>query len=333
MQGRDINLDIARVVANRAFCNKMWNATRLVLMSIGSEYKAPAEFAFNGSQSMADRWIMSRLNKAVTETNAHFEAYGFAEATQVAQAFFLNDYCDVYLELSKPIMRLEDSDPRKQAARDVLYTVMDNGLRLLAPFMPFVTEELWQRLGRRAGDETESIHVAPYPEGSQAWADEAVEVEMEQVKALIKAFRSLRADYNITKAQPAAFALVGDENIAKILAKEADNIQFLARVDNLQVMPATGELPDGCGMNVIDSTVTAAINLKGAIDIGEEMAKLEKQLAAQEASKAKIEKSKANPNYEKIPEKVRNGNEERLVTLAAEIESLCKAMESLKALA
>ena len=126
---------------------------------------------------------------------------------------------------------------------------------------------------------------------------------------------------------------MGDENIAKILAKEADNIQFLARVDNLQVMPATGELPDGCGMNVIDSTVTAAINLKGAIDIGEEMAKLEKQLAAQEASKAKIEKSKANPNYEKIPEKVRNGNEERLVTLAAEIESLCKAMESLKALA
>ena len=163
-QGRDINLDVLRVVGYRHWCNKMWNAVRFAMMNLGEGY-APPEVALDKRTpglTPASRWALSRLDKAVTAVNAAMEAYDFNASTTGVYAFWQYDLCDVFIELMKPVVASSD-EAAKKTTRDVLWTLLDSGLRLLHPFMPFVTEELWQRLPRRRAETARSIMVAAYP--------------------------------------------------------------------------------------------------------------------------------------------------------------------------
>uniref|UniRef100_A0A9J8AH35 valine--tRNA ligase n=1 Tax=Cyprinus carpio carpio TaxID=630221 RepID=A0A9J8AH35_CYPCA len=186
-QGRDINLDVNRILGYRHFCNKLWNAVKFAMRTLGEGFLC-------GSESVSDRWILSRLSAAVALCDGGFQAYDFPTITTAIYSFWLYELCDVYLESVKPVLSRTDSEGQKQAdiCRQTLYTCLEVGLRLLSPLMPFVTEELFQRLPRRhSQDSPSSICVTPYPETS----------EMEFVMSVVKTIRSLRADYNLTKTR------------------------------------------------------------------------------------------------------------------------------------
>uniref|UniRef100_A0A673LJR9 valine--tRNA ligase n=1 Tax=Sinocyclocheilus rhinocerous TaxID=307959 RepID=A0A673LJR9_9TELE len=162
-QGRDINLDVNRILGYRHFCNKLWNAVKFAMRTLGEGFLC-------GSESVSDRWILSRLSAAVALCDSGFQAYDFPAITTAIYNFWLYELCDIYLESVKPVLSRTDSEGQKQAdiCRQTLYTCLEVGLRLLSPLMPFVTEELFQRLPRRlAQDSTSSICVTPYPETSE----------------------------------------------------------------------------------------------------------------------------------------------------------------------
>lgn len=160
-QARDINLDILRVQGYRFFCNKLWNATKFALMYFESGQKYEILEKLTGNESRIDLWILSRLSHTIETVDKSFTNYEFAPATQASYSFWLYDLCDIYLECLKPIFASSD-ETRKATARRVLYTCLDLGLRLLSPFMPFITEELFQRLPRKS-TEIKSICVAQFP--------------------------------------------------------------------------------------------------------------------------------------------------------------------------
>ena len=162
--GRDINLDILRVEGYRKFCNKLWNAIRLAQQKLGDDFKpAPHGVVLTGNESLADLWILNKLNMASRDTNLYLEQRNFMNATSTVYNFWLYELCDVYLEICKPVIDGQD-EIKKRAAQDTLYTCLDAGLKLLHPIMPFVTEELWQRLPRRANDPlSQTIMKARFP--------------------------------------------------------------------------------------------------------------------------------------------------------------------------
>jgi valyl-tRNA synthetase len=171
--GRDINLEMGRVEGYRKFCNKLWNATKFGLFRLGlvdlegkrleSSFKPRADDKPTGQEGVAEKWLLHRLNFAAGAVNQAMENRDFSDATTYAYRFFLNDLCDVFIEATKPIFEGDD-EAAKASAQNTLYTAIDAGLKLFHPFMPYVTEDLWQRLPRREGDNTPSIMVAAFPE-------------------------------------------------------------------------------------------------------------------------------------------------------------------------
>uniref|UniRef100_A0A3Q1ASJ2 valine--tRNA ligase n=1 Tax=Amphiprion ocellaris TaxID=80972 RepID=A0A3Q1ASJ2_AMPOC len=185
-QGRDINLDVNRILGYRHFCNKLWNAVKFAMKTLGDNF-VPLEKA---QESVSDRWILSRLSAAVGLCDAGFKAYDFPGITTAIYNFWLYELCDVYLR-------------QALVCRQTLYTCLEVGLRLLSPLMPFVTEELYQRLPRRQPQrDPPSICVTSYPDTEEfCWHSEEVDRDMEFIMTVVKTIRSLRADYNLTKTR------------------------------------------------------------------------------------------------------------------------------------
>lgn len=197
--GSDINLDILRVEGYRKWCNKLWNATRFALMKLGNYYKPRADIALTGKESLADKWILSKLNQCIRKTNENLDQFNFMQATTSLYQFWLYELCDVYLETTKPV--IDGSDvAASESAKDVLYICLEAGLKLLHPFMPFVTEELYQRLPRRPTEEAPSIMVTRYPEPRDEWDNPKSETDWELINGVVSAARKLLMDYTIRDA-------------------------------------------------------------------------------------------------------------------------------------
>uniref|UniRef100_A0A671YP82 valine--tRNA ligase n=1 Tax=Sparus aurata TaxID=8175 RepID=A0A671YP82_SPAAU len=196
-QGRDINLDVNRILGYRHFCNKLWNAVKFAMKTLGDNF-VPSE-KLCGEESVSDRWILSRLSAAVGLCDTAFKAYDFPAITTAIYNFWLYELCDVYL------VRVSETSDQRQAlvCRQTLYTCLEVGLRLLSPLMPFVSEELYQRLPRRRPQsDPPSITVTSYPDTEEfCWNSEEVDRDMEFIMTVVKTIRSLRADYNLTKTR------------------------------------------------------------------------------------------------------------------------------------
>ena len=210
VQGRDVNLDIKRVVGYRQFCNKLWNAVRFALAYLVDFEPTPdlhKSIVTNSGISTRDRFILTRLNKTVKECNFQLSEYTFGAVTTALHSFFLYDFCDVYLELVKPVLNSNEStDSQKQCVRATLFSCLEIYLRLAHPIMPFVTEELWQRLPSIALVSTsQSIMTSVYPEEEPEWSYSSAEASMEVIKEIVHAARSLRADYKVPNHMKADF--------------------------------------------------------------------------------------------------------------------------------
>uniref|UniRef100_A0A8C1RWL9 Valine--tRNA ligase n=1 Tax=Cyprinus carpio TaxID=7962 RepID=A0A8C1RWL9_CYPCA len=333
-QGRDINLDVNRILGYRHFCNKLWNAVKFAMRTLGEGF-VPWE-KLCGSESVSDRWILSRLSAAVALCDSGFQAYDFPTITTAIYNFWLYELCDVYLESVKPVLSRTDSEGQKQAdiCRQTLYTCLEVGLRLLSPIMPFVTEELFQRLPRRrAQDSPPSICVTPYPETSEfCWHSEDVDRQMEFVMSVVKTIRSLRADYNLTKTRADCYLQCIDSDTAALVQTYSLQIQTLSYSQAIYpVVGGDSTIPQGCAVAIASDKCTVHLMLKGLIDLEKEVTKLTAKKGELEKQMEKMmEKTAKNDYKEKVPVKVQEADAEKLRQNETELQKVKEAIENFR---
>jgi valyl-tRNA synthetase len=279
--GRDIKFDVGRTEGFRNFCNKIWNAARYAMMN--SEGKAIATDWDPAQFSSADRWILSRLEQTTSDVLEAVDSYRFDLASQALHEFIWNEYCDWYLELSKPILWDEDNNPEAaQATRKVLLTVLERSLRLLHPFMPFLTEEIWQKLAPALGIAGDSIMLQPYPEFEASNVDAAAQSEIDWLKGIIVAIRNIRGEMDISPAKSiSVFLRGGEEQGQNYLQSNLMYLQKLAKLENIEWLSAESEAP--AAATGLYGNVEVLVPLAGLIDVSAEQSRLEKEIGKLEA--------------------------------------------------
>ncbi|KAI9583138.1 valine--tRNA ligase [Glossina fuscipes] len=321
-QARDINLDINRVQGYRFFCNKLWNATKFALLYFVPDERYSNVLELDGTQSKFDLWILSRLAAAIEACNIGFEQYDFGSVTSACYSFWLYDLCDVYLECLKPLFRNGTEDEKKKA-RQVLFICLDFGLRLLSPFMPFITEELWQRLPRQ--ETGPSICVASYPEITP-WRNVELEKEVEFMQKAARIIRSCKAEYNIpNKTRTEAYIVSKDEYSKAILEKYAQDVATLAHCSKVQLEQSP---PAGCAILSLSDNCQIHLLLKGLIDVDKELQKWQKKKSETEKSIAGLEKQLAN--LIELKKEVCNMAKDKMEQNKGELEHIIATLDNLK---
>ncbi|KAJ2009669.1 valine--tRNA ligase [Coemansia thaxteri] len=327
--GRDVSMDIMHVDGYRKFCNKLWNATRFALMKLGDDFVPSSHAVLTGRESLAERWILHRLDAAARDTSAALSNMNFMAATTAVYKFWLYELCDVYIEYIKPITAPEADAAARRSAQQTLFTCLDQGLRLLHPFMPFVTEELWQRLPRRASESSSSICIAAYPEPRADYESSVVEAEFELVMSIAKAGRSLASDYNVLSKSTFFISNTSEPSHALTLA-QADGIATLVKGCQSITALAPGEaVPAGCAVALVNEEVAMHLLVRGRVDIDQEVGKIEKQVAKAVGLKDGLVAKCNIPNYtSNVPEAVREANAAKIGEYEAEINALQTAIKT-----
>ncbi|KAJ1656257.1 valine--tRNA ligase [Dispira simplex] len=335
--GRDLNLDILRVEGYRKFCNKLWNATRFALLKLGDGFQPCSNHGITGDESLVDRWILHKLVKTTQQLNQSLTDRNFMTATQTLQNFWLYELCDVYIEAIKPVcdanVAIMNNLSRKTAAQNTLYTCLDWGVRLLHPFMPFITEELFQRLPRRPGCTLESIVTAPFPEFLPEFYDERAEADFDLMFAVARNVRSLMADYNIS-SQAQAYLTADNDVTRELLASHTAAIRTLIKgCQTINVIGADQPLPAGCVPAAVNQDCHVLLLVKGKVDIGAEVERLEKKLTKAQQQLGVWEKKTQIADYKtKIRADVREVNATKIKGYQAEIDALTHSLQNFLAL-
>lgn len=274
-----------------------------------------------------DRWIRSRLTEAVRLSNQGFQAYDFPAATTAQYSFWLYELCDVYLECLKPVLNGVDQ-VAAECARQTLYTCLDVGLRLLSPFMPFVTEELFQRLPRRMPQAPPSLCVTPYPEPSEcSWKDPEAEAALELALSITRAVRSLRADYNLTRIRPDCFLEVADEATGALASAVSGYVQALSSAGVVAVLALGAPAPQGCAVALASDRCSIHLQLQGLVDPARELGKLQaKRVEAQRQAQRLRERRAASGYPVKVPLEVQEADEAKLQQTEAELRKVDEAI-------
>ena len=321
-QGRDIKLSTQRVEGYRNFATKLWNAARFAEMN-----GCTRETAFDPGQATItlNRWIVSEAAKAVAEVTGAIEGYRFNDAANAAYRFVWNIFCDWYLELAKPLLQGADG-PAKDETRAATAFVLDVIVRLLHPFMPFITEELWAIKGAEGPARESLLALAEWPrlEGCE---NEDAEAEIGWVVELVSEVRSVRSEMNVPAAALIPLALVGTSREIEARAKDWDEtIKRLARLSDLTFAP---EAPPHAVQIVVRGTI-AALPLEGIIDFEAEKTRLAKEIAKLKSEAGKIEGKLGNPDFvARAPEEVVEENRERLAEALARADKLEAALKRL----
>ncbi|QOC23032.1 valine--tRNA ligase [Wenzhouxiangella sp. AB-CW3] len=325
--GRDIKFDLGRCEGYRNFINKLWNAARFTLMNTGEDkLPAPAEDELD----VLSRWILSRLSQTVTEVEQALTDYRFDLAAKALYEFVWHEFCDWYLELSKPALADDADDNTARATRHTLATVLERTLRLLHPFVPFVTEEIWQRVRVPAGIEADSIMATEWPEAGTI--DEEAVADAEWLKAIISAIRSARTELNLAPGKPMPLMVQqGDASDHKRLERFAQLIRRLARIETIDRVDDDRDSGD-CAV-ALAGNLRLLIPLAGLVDIGEELARINKQLERERKGLEQAEKKLANERFvANAPAEVVDKERQRLAehqTTVAELEAQVRKLEKL----
>jgi len=289
--GRDIKFDLERCGGYKAFINKLWNAARFVLMNVGdAPVQAPARPA-----TEAERWILARLHHTVAAVHAQLAAYRFDLAAQALYEFTWNEFCDWFLELSKPALNGDDTAAIASTRHTLLY-VLETLLRALHPMVPFVTEEIWHAVAAPLGLSGDTIMTRAYPEAADIAADAAAEAEVEWIKGVLTGLRRIRAEMNIPpgKAIPLLFA-DGDARDRERSAKFAAQLAFLGRVEPPRWIESKADEPAAAVAMV--GSLRVLIPLAGLIDVDAEKTRLAREIARIEGEIRKCEGKLGNANF------------------------------------
>ncbi|XP_077317271.1 valine--tRNA ligase isoform X2 [Lithobates pipiens] len=328
-QGRDINLDVNRILGYRHFCNKLWNATKFAMRSLGDKFTPPDSSLPTGQESLADLWILSRLSLAVDLCSTGFQYYDFPGITTAIYNFWLYELCDVYLECLKPVFAGSD-EIAIAVAQNTLYTCLDAGLRLLSPIMPFLTEELYQRLPRRSSEQFPSISVAPYPETTEfRWRHEETERKMDLALLIVKSIRSLRADYNLTKTKADCYVRCEDADTRAVVAAYTSYITVLSSSRSLIILQPADPAPEGSAVNTASDKATVYLILKGLIDVEKEVAKLQVKKTELSRQLEKLQERVSGADYRnKVPTAVQQQDADKMKQLETENQKVVEALSS-----
>jgi valyl-tRNA synthetase len=319
--GNDSRLSVEKMEASRNFANKLWNAARFVIRSLPPELDDITQKANNSlkrnKRIVEDRWILSRLNRTIENVNKLMDDYQFGEAQRQIHDFLWGEYCDWYIELAK--IRLQAGDNAPQA---ILVQVLETSLRLLHPFMPFITEELWQHLKKAAkGIKGESIMVAAYPAADRNAFDEAAEKEMDTVTEIIRSIRNVRAQYKVESTRWIEANVYTDQ---PALSGYTEAIKSLARANPVSVVK--GEIGEKAGENTLVlplAHATVTIPMASMYDAAAEQKKTEKELEQTSAEVERLEaRLKDDAFLTKAPRAVVEKERQRLYTLSEKMEKL-----------
>ncbi|SFU68380.1 valine--tRNA ligase [Halomonas korlensis] len=309
--GRDIKFDMGRLDGYRNFCNKLWNASRYVLMNAEGEDCGASPEGQGGEieLSLADRWIVSRLQQTEAQVTRAMEEFRFDHASQALYDFVWNEYCDWYLELSKPVMWDDEASPAaKRGTRRTLVRVLEAILRLAHPMMPFISEEIWQRVaplaGKATGEGSESIMNQPWPLAEEAKVDAAATRDIEWVKDVIVAVRNIRAEMNLAPGKPLDVLLTkGSPGDRERLEANRPFVAKLAKLERIEWLEDPEQAPLSATQLVGEMEVL--VPMADLIDKDAELARLAKEIDKQDRLIGGIEKKLGNESFvAKAPEAV-----------------------------
>jgi valyl-tRNA synthetase len=327
-QSRDIRFELGRVAGYRNFCNKLWNAARFVLlMTEGKPVAAPGTV----SSSVVDRWIVSRLGAAIAATDQAFAEYRFDMAAAALYEFTWHEFCDWYLELTKPVLQGED-EAGAAATRRTLLNVLETLLRALHPLMPFITEEIWQRVAPLAGVGRGTIMLAAWPSAADWRPDAAAAADVDWMKGVILGLRQIRGEMDISPAKRLAPLVQGStpDDVQRFLRYEA-LLGRLAGIEAVRVLQAGDTAPPSAAAVV--ANLTLLVPMQGLIDPAAELARLGKKL---EKNQQEIKRALAkleNPNFVgNAPPEVVATERERIAQFEKVSESLTRQIQTVRAL-
>ncbi|MGV8927514.1 MAG: valine--tRNA ligase [Ewingella sp.] len=308
--GRDINWDMKRLEGYRNFCNKLWNASRFVLMNTEDQ-----DCGLNGGElelSLADRWILAEYNRTVKAYRDAMDNYRFDLAASILYEFTWNQFCDWYLELAKPVMT-GGSEAQLRGTRHTLVDVLEGLLRLAHPIIPFITETIWQRVKTLKGITADTIMLQPFPEFDVEKVDELALADLEWTKQAIIAIRNVRAEMNLSPAKPLELLLRGASADAQRRVEQNLNfISSLARLESITILAAGDKGP--VSVTKLVEGAELLIPMAGLIDKDVELARLDKEIAKLDGEIASIEGKLSNEGFvARAPEAVVAKERDRLV--------------------
>jgi valyl-tRNA synthetase len=299
--GRDINWDMKRLEGYRNFCNKLWNASRYVLMNTEEQ-----DCGFNGGDmqlSLADKWILAQYQQTVKQVRQYFDTYRFDLAATALYEFTWNQFCDWYLELTKPVL-FKGNEAQQRATRHTLVTVLESLLRLMHPIMPFITETIWQSVKPLANINADSIMLQAYPQVDDSLVDATATADLEWLKAVITAIRNVRGEMNIAPGKPLSILLrnVNSEEQRRLSENESF-LMNLAKLEQITVLSADAPAPT-CATQLIGS-MDLLIPMAGLIDKDAELSRIAKQLEKTQQELARVAGKLSNEGFvAKAPEAV-----------------------------
>jgi valyl-tRNA synthetase len=317
--GRHIRFDLRKIESNRHFCNKLWNAARFVLMNT----KDKIDQSTNAQNlSIIDQWILSRWQQTKSTIEKNIAEYRFDLATQAIYEFTWNEYCDWYLELTKPI--LMQNLEYAPSTRYTLITILEELLRVIHPFMPYITEEIWQQVAPIAGKTGDTIMLQPYPEYNDDFINTGAESDVEWIKAIILSIRNIRGEMNIAPSKPVSVLLYNGTKEDKTRIDSDFHqliLKFLAKIESIRWLLPTEQRPEAA--TALLGSLEILIPLAGLIDKSAEMARLEKEMIKSKAELDKISIKLANENFsKKAPPEVVAEEQKRALDLKKTIETL-----------
>ncbi len=277
--GRDINFDVGRIEGYRNFCNKIWNAARYVLMNTEGHDCACGKDGANYQLGLAEHWIMSRLQETSASVEKAISQYRLDLASQAVYEFIWNEYCDWYLELSKPVLYNDDADPAlKRGTRRTLIQVMEATLRLLHPFMPFISEDIWQRVAPLAGRSGDTIMLADFPECNPELIDSQANTDIEWLKAVIVAVRNIRGEMNIPPGREIPLLLKnGSPADQRMLQQNRELLQRLAKLGSIEWLEPGQAAPESA-TGLVDG-LELLVPIADLIDKDAEITRLNREIA------------------------------------------------------
>ncbi|MBS9435202.1 valine--tRNA ligase [Photorhabdus hainanensis] len=327
--GRDINWDMKRLQGYRNFCNKLWNASRFVLMNTEGQ-----DCGQNGGEmalSLADRWILAEFNQTVKAYREALDTYRFDMAANILYEFTWNQFCDWYLELSKPAIN-KGSEAEVRGARHTLIEVLEGLLRLAHPIIPFITETIWQRVKVVKGIEADTIMLQPFPEFDLAKTDELALNDLEWIKDAIIAVRNIRAEMNIAPGKPLEVLLRNaDADAQRRVAENLNFIQAMGRLSSVTLLSAGEEAP--ISVTKLINGAEVLIPMAGLVDKEAELSRLNKEIEKLDKEIGSIEGKLSNEGFvSRAPEAVVAKERERLASCNTSKEKLLTQKETITAL-